>query len=155
MDLTNFKPLETAVTVARTDIGIVARVGQDDVPTQMYEVLLAKKHAIIVRAVGARRSSTPVKIELPTQWDAAGHEVDGVKYKFLVKQGVEIGPKSGKIKRVGKKSEGPTKLDLCRQIWKDNTTLSRKDMIGKFISDAKCTKQGANTYYLLVQKENE
>lgn len=155
MDLNNFKLLETAVTVVRSDIGMIARVGEDDQPVQMYEILLAKKNGLIVRAVGPRRSTTPVKIDLPIQWDAAGHEVDGVKYKFMLKSGVEIAPKSGKIKRVGKKGEGPTKLDLCRQIWKDNPNLPRKDMTAKFVSDAKCTPQGANTYYLSVQKENK
>lgn len=155
MDLQNYTLLESPVVVTRTDIGIVARVNDEGKPVQHFEILLAKKDKIIVRAIDARRASDPVKIDLPIAWDKNGHDIDGKKFRFMKKPGVEIGAKSGKIKRVGKKQEGPSKLDLCRQIWKDNANLTRKDMLAKFVSDAKCTPAGANTYYLLVQKENQ
>lgn len=154
MELENYQPLQAPVTVSRTDIGIIARVDDDGKPVQTFEILLAKKNSIIVRALGARKASSPVKIELPVQWSPTGHEHDGQKYQFLTKKGVEIGPKSGKIKRVGKKQEGPSKLDVCRQIWKDNPNVTRQDMLAKFVADGKCTPAGANTYYLKIKAEN-
>lgn len=154
MDLTNYQPLDTPVTVSRTDIGVIAKVDENDQPLQVYEILLAKKTAIIVRAIGARRASTPVKIELPLQWDPSGHQVEDAKYKFFKKKDVVIGPKSGKVKKVGPKREGPTKLDLCRAIWKANPNATRADMKAKFVAEAKCTDMGANTYYLLIKNEN-
>lgn len=155
MDLQNYAPLETPVVITRTDIGIIARVDADGKPVQTFEIMLAKKNMLIVRPIGARKASQPVKMELPVTWDVNGHEVDGEQFRFMKKNSVEIGPKSGKIKRVGKKSEGPTKLDTCRGIWKANPNLTRKDMLQKFVDEGKCTVQGANTYYLSIKKENE
>lgn len=154
MELEQYQPLETSLTVSRADIGIIARVDDTGKPVQAYEILLAKKDSIVVRVKGAHRSSMPKKIDLPIQWDPTGHEVDGVKYQFLKNPGVEIGPKSGKIKKLGKRAEGPSKLDVCREIWKTNPNVTRQDMIGKFVSDGKCTPAGANTYYLKIKGEN-
>lgn len=156
MDLTNYQLLDTPVTVSRTDIGMIAKVGDDNKPLQMYEILLARSNELIVRAVGMRRSTTPVKVVLPIIWDPNGHVVDGVKYQFYKKADVVIGPKSGKVKRVGpKRAEGEkSKLDVCRELWTANPNANAVDMKAKFVSEGKCTPAGANTYYLKIKAEN-
>lgn len=150
----NYQPIDKQIN-ARADLGIVALMGDENKPIQKYEIILVRSDHIIVRAIGARRSTVPFKVQLPLVWSPEGHIVDGAKFKFLKKEGAAAEEPKAKAKKAGPKREGPTKLDTCREIWKANPNLTRTDMIAKFMSDGQCTKMGANTYYLLIKKEME
>jgi len=54
-----------------------------------------------------------------------------------------------------RKARTGTKMERCKEIVKSNPGLVRKALIAKFISDAKLTKAGANTYYSLVMKKTK
>jgi hypothetical protein len=52
-----------------------------------------------------------------------------------------------------RKARTGTKMVKALEIIKNNPALPRKAIIAKFISDAKLTKAGANTYYSLCMKK--
>lgn len=64
-----------------------------------------------------------------------------VETKVAAKPEVEAAPKV------------PSKLSICRTIFAANPTLTRKDMIAKFVSEAGATEKGAATYYATCKKE--
>lgn len=162
MDTQGYQAIDKPITIKQGGVGVVAKMGEEGSPVQLYEILLAKKSEIIVRALGPRRSTTPVKITMPNTWTADGHTIDGVKYNFLLKEGAKVSADGEKVKRPGpKRGDGPTKMDICKQIWDANPNLTRADMKAKFCNDplfaenklTPCTEQGANTYYLTIKKE--
>lgn len=60
--------------------------------------------------------------------------------------------KSTNNKKSARTKRGGTKMEAAIAIMKDNPDKSRKEIIALFISKAKLTKAGSNTYYTLVQK---
>jgi hypothetical protein len=72
-------------------------------------------------------------------------------------------PAKGPKKAISKANKGDnkksrkqrtgTKMELALEICKKNPNMPRKGIIAKFISEAKLTKAGANTYYALCQKK--
>jgi hypothetical protein len=67
-----------------------------------------------------------------------------VAYKPDSKPAKKKGEKAVRKKRSG------TKMELALEIVKKNPNLARKEIIAKFISEAKLTKAGSATYYALV-----
>jgi hypothetical protein len=60
--------------------------------------------------------------------------------------------KTSNNKKSTRNKRGGTKMEAAIAIMKDNPDKSRKEIIALFISKAKLTKAGSNTYYTLVQK---
>lgn len=48
-----------------------------------------------------------------------------------------------------------TKMDMCRDIYKTNPNLARKDYIKLFMEQANCTQAGASTYLVNIKKEQQ
>lgn len=57
----------------------------------------------------------------------------------------ELRKLDGKSKR-----EGPTKMEICLNLWKENPGLSRKEYVELFINQASLTPAGARTYIQLI-----
>lgn len=53
------------------------------------------------------------------------------------------------------KREGPTKMELATQFWKDNPGLARKDYVAKFQSELGLTLAGSKTYIQLIMSKNK
>lgn len=62
----------------------------------------------------------------------------------------ELRKLDGKSKR-----EGPTKMEMCVEIWKSNPGLSRKEYVELFINQAGLTPAGARTYIQLILAKNK
>ena len=63
------------------------------------------------------------------------------------------------IKNEGKKPEGPSKMEqatkIMEEVWEDIQTgkVKRKDVIERFINDARLSPKGAATYYGSIKKK--
>lgn len=149
-------PVVAAEYVPVTADGIQARMG-DRIKSGLvtYEIVMARKDHVIAKVTGPHKAGVLTKVQLPLVFGPAGVVVNDLTYELLLKKGTEP-KKASSTKRPGPKArgDGPTKMDLCRAIWKANPNLSKLDMCTKFIDEAKCTKMGANTYYLTLKKEN-
>lgn len=62
----------------------------------------------------------------------------------------ELRELDGKSKR-----EGPTKMEMCIEIWKANPGLTRKEYVELFINQAGLTPAGARTYIQLILAKNK
>ena len=62
----------------------------------------------------------------------------------------ELKKLDGKAKR-----EGPTKMEMCVEIWKSNPGLTRKEYVELFINQANLTPAGARTYVQLILAKNK
>ncbi len=62
----------------------------------------------------------------------------------------ELKKLDGKAKR-----EGPTKMEMCVEIWKSNPGLSRKEYVELFINQANLSPAGARTYVQLILAKNK
>lgn len=94
------------------------------------------------------------KFTLPfTALTGLGIENEGKKYTVVVTDEQLVAP-AAKAKR-GPKREGETKLDKCRRLFNENRGKPKKDVVDLFISQAACTPMGANTYYLLINKQSQ
>lgn len=61
----------------------------------------------------------------------------------------------GLTKTKGSKKEGPTKMELATQLWKDNPGLARKDYVAKFMSELGLTLAGSRTYVQIIMTKNK
>jgi len=50
-------------------------------------------------------------------------------------------------------SKKSSKLDMCRELYAQNSDQSRSEIILRFVLDASCTQAGAQTYYAKIKKE--
>lgn len=62
----------------------------------------------------------------------------------------ELRKLDGKVKR-----EGPTKMEMCVEIWKANPGLTRKEYVELFINQANLTPAGSRTYIQLILAKNK
>lgn len=62
----------------------------------------------------------------------------------------ELRKLDGKSKR-----EGPTKMEMCVEIWKTNPGLTRKEYVELFINQAGLTPAGGRTYVQLILAKNK
>lgn len=62
----------------------------------------------------------------------------------------ELRKLDGKSKR-----EGPTKMEMCVEIWKANPGLTRKEYVELFINQAGLTPAGGRTYIQLILAKNK
>lgn len=62
----------------------------------------------------------------------------------------ELRKLDGKAKR-----EGPTKMEICLEVWKANPGLTRKEYVELFINQANLTPAGARTYIQLILAKNK
>lgn len=62
----------------------------------------------------------------------------------------ELRKLDGKSKR-----EGPTKMEICIEVWKANPGLSRKEYVELFINQAGLTPAGSRTYIQLILAKNK
>lgn len=62
----------------------------------------------------------------------------------------ELRKLDGKSKR-----EGPTKMEMCIEIWKSNPGLTRKEYVELFINQANLTPAGGRTYVQLILAKNK
>lgn len=53
------------------------------------------------------------------------------------------------------KREGPTKMEMCIEIWKANPGLTRKEYVELFINQAGLTVAGGRTYVQLILAKNK
>lgn len=71
---------------------------------------------------------------------------------------IAVAPKTPKTPKVPKtviktpKKSGPSKLDQARVLFRENSKLSRVNMIALFVEKVGLTPSGASTYYYNVQK---
>lgn len=117
----------------------------------VLEVLMVRKNEIIARWITGERKG--VKVVLPFgKMSGFGPMVGMSQYHLYTKAAVtpaSDAPAPG-VKRV--KADGPTKIELCRAIYARNPALPKEEMKALFVSEAKCTPAGANTYYLTCKK---
>ena len=62
----------------------------------------------------------------------------------------ELRKLDGKTKR-----EGPTKMEICLEVWKSNPGLTRKEYVELFINQAGLTPAGSRTYIQLILAKNK
>lgn len=62
----------------------------------------------------------------------------------------ELRKLDGKAKR-----QGPTKMEMCVEIWKSNPGLTRKEYVELFINQAGLTPAGGRTYCQLILAKNK
>lgn len=53
------------------------------------------------------------------------------------------------------KTDGPSKMELATQLWKDNPGLARKVYVEKFMSELGLTLAGSRTYIQLIMTKNK
>lgn len=135
------------VTVTRSGLNILT---EGDTPNQLFTfgkiVLLRKKHCIVLVSVGPQAGK---KIDMPLVYPA---QIEGTTYHVDVPQEIED-TSPAEPKRVKTSLEGGvTKIQRCRELYAANPQFTREQMIALFISEAKCTPQGAVTYFLTCKK---
>lgn len=132
-------------TITKSGVDIVT---QGDHETQIFtfgKVLLLRDDYCIVRVVATNK-----KVNMPLVYPAV---IDGVTYHADIEDAAAP-VESDKPKRTGpKRGEGPTKMDLCKEIFAANKDKPKAEVIALFVSEAKCTPAGANTYYLTCKKQ--
>lgn len=125
--------------------GTINMIGDDKEVLQYANVLLMRDDHCIVRVIATQKKST-----MPRVYPAV---IDGVTY-VIDAEPVEAAPvDTDKAKRV-KAEGGKTKIAHCRELFAQHKAdLTKEAMIELFMSEANCTKMGANTYYLTCKKE--
>ena len=110
----------------------------------VMEVLLSRDDHVV-----ARDLKTKAKSKMPLQYLVGGTMVlfrrEGSTVEIIDATPVKTGSK-----RV---SDKPTKLDACRQIYAEDATKPKSEVLTMFVEIAGCTQQGANTYYCLLKKQ--
>lgn len=158
----NFDDGSNAVAVRMAQVGdriIYMKVGAEDnvdAEEDVLEVLLTKKNDVIAKAltnvngfVIGNKYRVPIKYVscLPTPAEQGGG------YTLHSKKVAEVKVESTRAPRVKAALEGGiTKIQRCRELFAANSQLDKPAMIALFISEAKCTPQGANTYYITCKK---
>jgi hypothetical protein len=147
MELEGYKPYAGPERVITSQDKLVRMdpTGEETV----VNILLTRRTNLICRTEGA-----PNKFELFfTTWS----QEDGVPlihagstFRLFVPVGAAAAPVAAKREKPAK---GESKLDKCRAIFKANASLD-KVAIKKLFIEAGCTEGGANTYYLMIKKEN-
>lgn len=157
-------------TVKQTGLNVFTR---GDTPLQLYTygkiLLIRKDHCIVLASAGPDAGK---KVQLPLEFPAT---VNGVEYHVDFPTPLPIDaemPTKAELAELEKRvaqlkaqlagqpatrqrpAKGESKLDKCRAIFKAAPVGAAKaDVVAKFVSDALCTPAGANTYYLLLKKE--
>lgn len=131
------------VTVTRTGLNVLT---QGDFPTQLFtfgKILLLRKNTCIVLV-----AATQKKVELPLTFPAT---IDGVTYVVDVPHEADK-VLTQKVARVKPAAGGETKIAMCKRIYAEMAGSDKADIVARFVSEAKCTPAGANTYFITCAK---
>lgn len=116
----------------------------------VINILLTRRTNLICREQGGTK-----KFELLfTTWTQEDPRFpllhNGSTYRLFVPVGAATA--AAPAAKREKPAKGESKLDKCRAIFKANASLD-KAAIKKLFIEAGCTEGGANTYYLMIKKE--
>lgn len=105
-------------------------------------LLLRKKTCIVLVA------ATQKKVELPLTFPAT---IDGVTYVVDMPDAPTVAA-TDKPKRERPAAGGETKIAMCKRIYVEMAGSDKAAIVARFVSEAKCTPAGANTYFITCAK---
>lgn len=124
---------------------IVMMTAQGEASDVLQVVLVKKKVLNTVSEVTGEKQSIAV-----LNYDEGGVELtDGSKAVLFKSPTLPKPAKKGSKKVLG----APTKLSICGNIFLENPEAEKGIVCKRFQEEANCTRQGANTYYLLLAKK--
>lgn len=143
----------TFATLAEGSVHIKALSGDrivmlaaDGNAADVLKVLIVKK-----RVLATQSEVTGSKMTVPVmEYDAPGVELTDGTTAVLYKSPTLPKPAKKGSKRV---LGAPTKLSVCEAILVANAGADKATICKLFQSEANCTRQGSNTYYLLLTKK--
>lgn len=115
--------------------------------SDVLKVVMVKKKVVnTVSEVTGEKMSVAV-----LTYDEGGVELsDGTKAVLYKSPTLPKPSRKGSKKVLG----APTKLSICQGIFLKDPNAAKADVCKLFQSEANCTRQGANTYYLLIAKQH-
>lgn len=115
--------------------------------SDVLTVMMVKKKVInTVSEVTGEKLSVAV-----LTYDEGGIELsDGTKAVLYKSPTLPKPSRKGSKKVLG----APTKLSICQNIFLEDPTAAKADVCKRYQAEANCTRQGANTYYLLISKQH-
>lgn len=144
---TAFAALQAGATEVQALSGdrIVMMTAQGEASDVLQVVLVKKKVLNTISEVTGEKHSIAV-----LNYDEGGVELtDGSKAVLFKSPTLPKPAKKGSKKVLG----APTKLSICGNIFLENPEAEKGTVCKRFQEEANCTRQGANTYYLLLAKK--
>lgn len=142
-----FNALQSGATNVQALSGdrIVMMTAQGEASDVLQVVMVKKKVLNTVSEVTGEKMSIAVMT-----FDDGGVELtDGSKAVLFKSLTGPIPSRKGSKKVLG----APTKLSICGNIFLQNPEAEKSTVCKRFQAEANCTRQGANTYYLLLAKK--
>lgn len=123
-------------------------------PQEVMIMLVRKDYIICRMSTSSTRSKFTIPVSTWTQEDGIPMMFSGGNLELWVNDPTPKSTSTVVVIKRQRPAVGESKIAKCRAIYGDpaNLRLSRDEMIAKFVSDAKCTPQGAVTYYLTCSK---
>lgn len=120
----------------------------------LLEVIMTRKNGVIARVLESDGDfKVGAKFVMPVQYtDGWPKPINGGQVQLFHKPGAEVNEVKPRAVRA-RADGGETKIAKCRAIYAANKGKSKAEVVALFISQAECTVQGANTYYITCAKE--